>query len=168
MLKNTKVKIIHTTTLLLIACISLAQDIPMKDGKVVYEVIDSSQLRRIEIHQRAGMWFANTFRSSKDVIQYSDTSEMIGKGYLVASVTHWGMGFSMDTKVTIKVSCRDGKYRIQVYDIAYRPAGQDFVMTFEELLRKPKSNKKLIDGMDKACRDAIASAREAINKQTDF
>lgn len=85
---------------------------PVVNKQVCYtEVIRKDSISKNELYNRALSWFANTFKSSKDVIQMQDkeSGKIIGKGSFECS-----LGFlfpSLDIKMTIIIMVKDGRYK---------------------------------------------------------
>lgn len=107
---------------------SFAQNkLPEKDGKVIYEEVDSMPgIEKDELYSRSKIWLVNTFKSAKDVVQLDDkqSGQLIGKGnfqyeyvVLLTSGT-WICSF------TLQIDCRGNKARIKIYDISSRSAGE--------------------------------------------
>lgn len=97
-------------------------EMPVKDGKVFYELIDSSVVNSAdELHSKASVWLANVFKSSKSVIQLDDKQNhtIIGKGNLITytGIIGWLVKFS------IRIDTKDKRYRAQIYDITF--SGKD-------------------------------------------
>lgn len=144
-------------------------NIPTKDGKAFYEVIDSLPGTKVDLYNKSKVWFVNTFNSAKAVIQLDDKEGglMMGKG-----LTSFDAGNVMTGPIrqainyTININVKENKYRIQVYDI-YVSDGNDLAYTTETLLKYPKMNKKKIERIDSNVRDLIASFKAAINKKSE-
>ncbi|MFN4085386.1 MAG: DUF4468 domain-containing protein [Spirosomataceae bacterium] len=101
---------------------------PRKDGKIVYEKVDSLKgFSKEKLYGFSKKWFADTFKNSKAVIQTEDfeTGQIIGKGetYIVnPELEAKGIIFldilSGSYRFTIQIDIKDEKYRIRIYDIA--------------------------------------------------
>jgi uncharacterized protein with TBP-like fold DUF4468 len=94
--------------------------VPMKEGRMFYEAIDSSfKKSKTEVYKSAKLWFTDAFKDSKSVLQMDDKDlgELIGKGTFKYPVTSQGFTAEFWCQFTAKISCRDDKYRIQIYDI---------------------------------------------------
>lgn len=110
-------KLLFFTTLLSVTSICYSQgELPSKDGRVIYEYIDSSvNASALELFSRAKLWFANSFKDSKSVIQLDDKENhsIVGKGnfQFVHTLENYVVKF------TVKFDSKDNKYRIQFYDI---------------------------------------------------
>ncbi len=92
---------------------------PMKEGKVFYETIDSSvSLPKEKIYNTCKAWVARSFNSANDVIQYDNKEEgkMIVKGFFKMSEAILWETQTTDVYFTLTITCKDNKYRIQVFD----------------------------------------------------
>ena len=101
--------------------------LPIKDGKIVYEQIDSiSNVSRSELYKRSKIWVTKIFKSSKAVIQIDDSSsaQLIGKGnfdyyyQVLLSGNIWTCNF------TLQIDCKENKSRIKIYDISSHAVGE--------------------------------------------
>lgn len=101
---------------------------PRKDGKIVYEKVDSLKgFSKEKLYGFSKKWFADTFKNSKAVIQTEDfeTGQIIGKGetYILSpEVEVKGIVFSDvvsgDYRFSVQLDIKDEKYRIRIYDIS--------------------------------------------------
>lgn len=149
---------------------SFSQDpLPTKGDKVFYESIDSVKLTKSEAFLKAQTWFANTFGSAKSVIQVDDKDAgiLIGKGFtekeagnaFIGSLTH-------QVWYVINITIRDGKYRIQLYDI-YLKNSEGNKFTAESINKHPGMSKKFIKRIDDSCKEILVSFRAEMNKPVD-
>lgn len=115
---------------------------PMIDGKVNYtEVIQEQDVPAGELYKRAKIWMVDAFKSSKDVIQNDDKDNgiIIGKGFFS------GLGHNVSVLnpkywFTIRIDCRDGRYKYSITDFKYEfdirafgsPTSQHFNEDFSE------------------------------------
>jgi Domain of unknown function (DUF4468) with TBP-like fold len=96
-------------------------ELPLKDGVVTYEIIDSSiKKTKQEFYKNARQWFSENFKDSKSVIQVDDPNagDIIGKGIFKITYYFIGEPKEYDCEFILKVNCRDNKYRIQLYNIS--------------------------------------------------
>lgn len=157
-------KILTAILLSVVTTYTFAQnELPSKDGKVIYELTDSAQASQKEFHTRAMAWFANAFRDSKEVIQVSDENSVIGKGNF--SFEQAMVPFLI--QFSVKVNVKDNKYRIQFYDITYREGRQGRVKEIEELNEK-KGRDKLKNNISSQFNSLISSYQKAMSKKDDF
>jgi len=93
------------------------------EGKVLFtDVVQvDSTLDKSTLYGNAKLFFANTFKSAQDVIQVDDkeNGRIVGKGFseitLVALYPYQAKMY-----YTISVSCKDGRYKYEIYDIYYQ------------------------------------------------
>jgi hypothetical protein len=95
-------RVILTITLVVLTLVGYSQ-VPSTDVVSV-----DTTITKDELFGRGMAFFANTFKSAKDVIQLSEpvSGKIVGKGIVG------------DKKVMITIDCKDGKYR---YDIDLSP-----------------------------------------------
>lgn len=84
------------------------------------EVVEVKDATASQLYSRAKEWFADSFKSAKDVIQLEDVAnfKVIGKGntgeyYSYKSVV---VAYAL-ANFTVKIECKKGRYRYTVYDI---------------------------------------------------
>lgn len=102
----------------------LYDSIPKVDGKYEYtEVIQLDTIYKKDIlYKNSKLFFADAFKSAKDVLQYDDREEgkVIGKGnlsiegaqslFLSYFTEKWTVNFSLE------IFSKEGKYRYRIYD----------------------------------------------------
>jgi hypothetical protein len=135
---------IITIAVLVFYCNSLLaqNELPTKNGIVIYEIIDSSiTASKSQLYDRARIWFANAFKDSKEVIQLDDreSGSIIGKGLFkfMPGLTPYICKFSA------RVDCKDNKYRFQVYDIVIESATTIKSEQPAEFYNSKKGSKKM-------------------------
>lgn len=99
----------------------LAEVFPMIDGKINYnEVVQvDSTFTADMLYVSAKKWTVDDFRSSKAVIQADDreTKTIILKSYFEKG--HNAFVKNPRNWFTIKIECKDGRYRYELYDLKY-------------------------------------------------
>ncbi len=89
-----------------------------KDGKYVFEeVVSVPEATASQLYGKAKLFFANTFNSSKSVIQSDDSENntIVGKGTIVK---HEDEGFGgIYYYFTLQIQSKEGKYRYTISDI---------------------------------------------------
>ena len=95
------------------------------DGNIVYqEVVEADGKSSDELFTASRLWFLDTFKSSKDVIQYEDRQAGIiaGKGF--AEVLVFPLGYAVVSKVwmDIQVEAKDDRYRYTIKNIEWEDA----------------------------------------------
>lgn len=156
---------------IILPLLSFAQpQMPLKDGKVFYEVVDTiSNTSKADLYNKSKIWFVNTFNSAKAVLQMDDKEAgiIMGKGitpYNGGNVITGPMRNSIN--YTININLKDNKWRIQVYDIYV--SNENATYTPEYCLKYPKMNKKKLEKIDDNVKELIASYKSAIcKKQVD-
>lgn len=157
----------YTLILLLLPFLAKAQnEFPVKDGKVVYELVDSSVKGSAnDLKARAKIWFANAFRDSKEVIQFDGENSVIGKGnfQFEQSLVPFVIRFS------VKIDTKDNKYRAQFYDITYKEGTMGADKQIEGLNDK-KGRDKLKNNIKEKFESLLASISKAMSdpKSNDF
>ncbi len=144
-------------------------ELPIKDGKVFYESIDSIKCTKAEAYIKAKTWFANTFNSAKSVIQLDDKDAgvIVGKGFTEKEAGNAFTGsIPQNVWYTINITIKDGKYRIQIYDVFLKNT-DGYTSTAESINKYPKMNKKFLKRIDDSCKDLIASLKAAMIKPVD-
>jgi len=163
-------KIIATILLsvLLTEKINGQNELPVKDGQVHYEIIDSSVTGAAsELHSKARMWIANSFKDSKAVIQVDDkeSNSLMGKGNFIVSE---GLATRL-IQFSMKIDSKDNKYRAQIYNVKVGGTSGDNMRSAEWFNKKrehAKVKKKINDEMDLI----LASLKRAMamSKTNDF
>lgn len=124
-------KIIQISTLLLLSLIGKAQTdnelpengLPEKDGKIFIEQIATSKdstIKKERLFSVAKDWVSRTFKSSKSVIDYEDKEEgkLICKGITKQSFKAMlGGRDEITLNFTLDFTFKDGKYRMQIYNL---------------------------------------------------
>lgn len=151
--------------LFLIPVIAHSQ-VPVKDGKGFYEVIDSSVKGTTQqLQVKAKMWMANAFKDSKEVIQLDDkdAGEVLGKGNFLLGA--WGAR----CRFTIKISTRDNKYRCQVYDMSIHAERGGGVQSMEYYIEHPRGlgSRKILEKTDEGVKDLLAGLNADMQKGND-
>lgn len=135
------------TVALVLLCLSgFAQTdtIPKFEGQYQYEGIVNvdSAIKKIELYNRSKIYFANAYKSAKDVIQYDDKEigKVIGKGFIEFSEAKWLYSVQWDVYFSTEIQAKDGKYKYRLYDIYIKQyAGSTRIeddFTLEELKNK--------------------------------
>ncbi len=180
-------------TIMAIALSSNSQEItlPFKNGKVIYEVIDSTvKGTKEEILGKAKIWVSHSFNDGKSVIEIDDNvnGKLIVKGNsLVPSKLILAPIERMN--FTIEFSFKDNKYRIQIYNIDGYPQSvpslnvtiESLHMTYSKndypfktkgqekyMSEKKEKDKQTLLNIDNFILSLIESIRTELNKSDDF
>lgn len=82
-----------------------------------------------QLFQRARLWFIDYYKSAPNVVQLSDSSTktIVGKALFRYSGTVFRGGVAREGYVnyTIDVQCKDGRYRVRLYDYLHDGASDD-------------------------------------------
>lgn len=145
--------------------------VPLKDGKIFYEVIDSSFKKlKPETYKSAKMWFADAFKDSKSVLQVDDKDlgELMGKGTFEYPVTYQGFTAEFWCQFTVKVSCRNDKYRLQIYDVMTKGKANGEYYAVETIIDSKESAPQLaLREIDRQINEIIKSSKAAIEAKVD-
>jgi hypothetical protein len=98
---------------------------PYKEGKIIYErIVEIPETSKDILFQGAKIWFVETFKDSRAVIKSEDkeAGEILGTGRSRFFYGRTG-GFPGEKNYVfnIRVTIKDNKYRIQIYDIIEYP-----------------------------------------------
>ena len=121
-MKKLFMKLAVLTFVLLLSLTAFSQDksgpgaVPVKDGVVTFTMINQVEGKtKSQLYSSAKIIIADVFRSAKDVIQSDDKESgiMICKGNtkIQNALTTDLMEF------TLKIACKDGRYKIDLYNI---------------------------------------------------
>jgi hypothetical protein len=111
--------------------------LPIKDGKVVYElIVETPTISKAVLFGASKKWIADTFNSAKAVTQSEDfnSGQIIGKFYNESNIfknEESLIGRKFDTQCSVQIDVKDGKCRIRFYDIIWLYPNKDFV-TFKK------------------------------------
>lgn len=152
--------------LLLITNCSWSQNINVfpkdESGKIhVTKIKELPKTLQSDNYDKALLFFVNSFRSSNDVIEIKDKENglIAGKGYHSFNVRSGKYDFTINADFTIKVSVKDNKYMLEIYNIKFNKDTQAEVFFNEEAelkYSKAKKNIKIImDDYVKGTQDII-------------
>jgi len=101
------------------ACFS--QSLPMQDGKVVYEQIDSVTRSQTDLYSKAKAWIVNSFDSKKQKFQTdnNESGELMSSGHTRIDFLVGQNGYPVTGMCyfNIQVICKENKTRIKFYNI---------------------------------------------------
>lgn len=168
-------KTILLFTLILLSLSSFSQDkyydiFTVVDGMITYSnVIPVDSAKKDVLYARAKKWFANNYRSSKDVIQLDDNinGEIIGKGtFTIQFFTR-----SPFIDHTIAVSVKDGKYKYTINHFIFEGAdANNRRQPIESFPNNWAGKKKFYTRIDEEVKLTIASLQKAMttNEKADW
>lgn len=142
------------------------KELPVKEGKVIYEYIDSSLSNTgTDLYNRSKLWAAEAFKNSRQVIQVDEkeTGLIMGKGNFTftQTMTDYIVRFSF------RINVKDGKYRIQFYDITSQQDTQLGRELTAEKLNEKSGSGKIKDKINSRFNSLIDQYRAAIIKKSD-
>ena len=143
--------------------------LPTRDGKIFYEQIDSAiKKSKFDIYNAAKVWLAETFKDSKSVLQIDDkeTGELLGKGLFTVNTGRSNSWIEVYCQFTVKISCREKKYRIQIYDIGSTTSPKYDYNPIDWMLKKPE-NEPFLSQVDIKVNGILASWIMSIYKKKD-
>jgi hypothetical protein len=100
--------------------------LPLNDGKIRYtDVVQAPGKTKAELFQNSKVWFANTFRSAKDVINFEDEGAGIVSGSGNTSIYIKSLGQTVERTVyfSIKIEVKDERYRYTIDQIEFSTTG---------------------------------------------
>src|ERR1700761_2725511 len=108
-------------------------NVPVKDGQVIYTgVVEVAGKTKDDLYRNAQQWFIDYFYSQKDVIQNKDKEDglLFGRGVFYFTIgVGLGQTVNWANHVTIKIECKDNKYRYSFYNMLannYDSGGTNF------------------------------------------
>lgn len=99
--------------------------IPTKDAETIYvdTIYKIDSVSKSELYSRAKIWLSDYFKSSKAVIDLDDKDNgiLICKGmHEIVVLTPLKIEFTTRCYSTIRISLKDNKTRIEIYDVYYK------------------------------------------------
>nr|GFD13861.1 hypothetical protein [Tanacetum cinerariifolium] len=89
-------------------------------GRVLYtEVVPAAGASQAELYARAKLWFADTFKATKAVVQADDKEAGIIQGTAFQDIVVAGGGMPTALKLwyTVKIALKDGRYKYDINDL---------------------------------------------------
>ncbi len=97
--------------------------VPIEDGKVKYSsVVSVEGAAKDDLYARARLWLPEAFKDSRDAIQVDDKENglLLGKGRtIVRNMGFGGQPLEKTWSFTLKIQVKEGRYKIDLYDIDY-------------------------------------------------
>lgn len=104
-----------------------AQDSPNCESIKYDSVMHVENATQKQLYERARLWFANTFKDAKEVIQISDAEkgELVGKGaFSYSSKVFVGSAGTLGTiNFTAKIYVKEGRYKYEFNDFHHEGSG---------------------------------------------
>lgn len=115
------------------------------------DVVKIDSISKNELYNRAKLWFATTFNSSKDVLQIEDkdSGQLVGNSLFKYSPTVFNASARTvgNIKFTIKIFVKDGRYKYEFTNFIHESnsysayGGLDFgLITTDKTCPNPKKN----------------------------
>lgn len=107
--------------LLFVACI-IPNFLHAQEPLALDTVLQAPNMGKEQIYKVAKQWFVDNMNDASRVIQLDDEKDCIIMGkynipFEVKSLTYAGLNGYL--KNTIKIQARDGRYRLQIYDVTH-------------------------------------------------
>jgi hypothetical protein len=146
---------------------SFAQDVQMKDGKAFYEVIDSLVSGdQTELYSKAKTFIVDLFKDANRVIQVDDkeNGELVGKGNF-----SWGSLPPYVSDFSLRISCRNNKYRAQVYDFQVYGGTSRMPVNYNGFVEHPKKMgaKTVLKHVDENVKEILENLRKKMHSAPD-
>lgn len=119
-----------------------------ENGNIIHsKIFDFENQSKDKLYGKVKMYFAEIFKSSNDVIQLDDKENgiIIGKGITHFNVQNGKYTFKCKLNFTLKVSIKENKCKIEVYNIVYNdsfPAETFYNKEADERYIKAKDKQK--------------------------
>nr|WP_294993147.1 DUF4468 domain-containing protein [uncultured Sediminibacterium sp.] len=145
--------------------------LPTKDGKVVYELIDSSlALSKNVIFDNAKLAVVESFVDANSVIQIDDkvNGEIVGKGRTKFTYRMLMTEILNTANYTIAISSRENKVRIKIYDIVVYTGTSGNPISAENLLKiNNKPSRKTMEELNEHFNKLIDQIRNKIKSPSN-
>ncbi len=131
----------------------LLEELPQNEnGKLIFtEVVQADSQNSNQLYISSKKYFVDVFKSANDVIQLDDKESclVIGKGFTETYSMMLGIAEPIYMWYTIKIQCKDGRYKYDIYDIYFEspngyclPDGYAKSQTAESIFNKDSYYKK--------------------------
>lgn len=140
--------------------------VPTVNGKIVYSVVFKSEGSSADdIYASAKIAIADMFVSANSVVQLDDAQN---KTIVAKGRSHWVrnseavLTIGFDVKFTLKIECRDQRYRITIYDFTSEVGSGAYKFEVDEEIalnygvRKDKEVKKDRNGLSLPAWEAVS------------
>jgi hypothetical protein len=142
-----------------------------ENGKVNYnEVVRVDSVNAADLYLRAKHLFVDLFKSAKNVMQGSDDDEsgtIVGRAYSTMHIST-GLGSYVDLPLwyTLKITCEDGRYKYELYNLYVKATTSTESLPIEEVLDKKVYYKKN-GSVDPVMEEFRIEIKYAINNLTE-
>lgn len=100
-----------------------------EDGIVEFsEVVQKEGASASELYNKAREWFADAYKSADDVLQMEDedNKKLVGKAISTLDFGNAMAQVEVRMYYTIKIYCKDGRYKYIITDIRYEAPGNQY------------------------------------------
>jgi hypothetical protein len=94
----------------------MSEHYPTKDGKIVFESIDSVSSNKAQLFSSSKKWIVENFKSAKSTIQSEDVLQ--GQILGVGVVNIQKEVFNLPVKFNYQIDIKEKKYRLRIYNLA--------------------------------------------------
>ena len=143
---------------------------PEKDGKVYYEMIDSTvkDLSKSQLYNSSKLWVINLWKD-KRIIQLDnpDDGMIVGTASFPFYTKSLGAYSSHQCIFSFHITSKDGKYRMQVYDLIISLHGRQ--MTAEDLNKYASipNDRKYIKQVNKDVAELMLNLQSSIHHSNE-
>ena len=98
-------------------------------GRMLYtDVVQVPGASQAELYARAKLWFADTFKSAKDVVQAEDKETGIIQGTAFQGIAVVVMGTYSPQKLwyTVKIALKEGRYKYDITEFRVQPYSSQY------------------------------------------
>lgn len=159
-----------------------------ESGKIVFsEVVSLDSMTEQGLYSNSKQFFLDHFKSSREVIQLDDKINFIvaGKAFMDINALMLGTKYPVKMWFTIKIQCKDGRYKYDIYDIYFENYAPNYVLpdgsaksqTAEDIFYqenfykkngKPRSsNLHFLNETNKVIEDLIFKMKESMNNDNN-
>lgn len=145
--------------------------IPLKDGKIFYENIDTVQEKSKEqLYLIIKPWVAKAFVDAKEVIQVDDKAagQLIGKGIFYIHST--GLASAIwPCYFTFEFTIKENKYRVQITDLRYGEAkyAAEYLYDQYKAGKMKKSMSAMLTDIDNHAKSIFKSIKASVRKNAE-
>ena len=123
-MKNLKFIILLVTMFPVVTYGQVIDELPTdENGRINFSgVVQVDSVTAKELHLRSKQFFVDIFKSANDVIQMDDKEAgiIVGKGFNDIYIKILANPVAVQMWYSIKIQCRDGRYKYEIYDISFR------------------------------------------------
>jgi hypothetical protein len=156
-------------------------NLPVRDGQLIYTGVVAVEGRtKDDLYRNAQQWFIDNFYTQKDVIQDKDKEDglIFGRGiYYFYSTNSLGQNFNWTNHLTMKIECKDNKYRYLFYNMVIYDDSNNY-FSIEQALQfilgtqkwswgTKNVAKRMFISNDVLIKNAVLSLKTAMEKTTD-